>query len=1180
MSHKKDFNYRITEFFLNNTRLTLMSLFLLIVAGVFTTLSLKTVGFPNPEIKISIVNTVYPGADAETILKEVTTPIESAVKDVKGIENYTSTSQDSFSSVVITLDTKANKSEVEANIKEAVDTVTLPETVEKPKIINPEISGPDIILSIYQPDLTKRFQDTETMTQFINDLPETDSVTQDNKFTQSAVLTLDQSKLAQYQLKQEDVERAITTANETIPVATGVEIDGSSQSIVTKLSNELDFNTIGDLPVFYTIQSPENLPPTPPTTGSVLLKDLGALTLEYSYEKPGESLIAIKDSQENNNVVEVVTLNIKTNENVDQTKYYEQIKEFINEEEQLDFTSNTLTNTNSTNNTLVINNYTTSAENEEQVSEVLSGLIGGPLDIENNTLAQVGWLLGGIQLVFLVMVAFVSWRAALIAAASIPLSLLFTNIYLYLIGENLNTLVLFSFVLVIGLVVDPALVILESIQRKLDTGLKGKAAALAAVRDVGLGLFLATLTNIIVFAPFGIISGILGQIFSNIPMTIVPAVIGSYIVPLVFLSWIGSKFMKSNKNTTTDEVENLWPIAKWLIGLNKSILYGNRFVRTLIIIVGLVVSVGSTLYLFNSGQVRSVQFASGDNPPNIVITSEFKSGLTDQTRSEGLNKVLETTLAIDGVNQVFLDDTFGIFINLDDERDATSSEIAKDINDKLGNLDNYFLDIKADILSNGPSDGGYQVVIAVEDQDLNTIQKASEEVGNTIDTICEEDGKFIINNCTDKGNIVDKVDDGFSGRTSKIISYNLDPATLNSNLLNSPQGPASIVVNQQLKNAFPINTTKDELTKIDVNGVQENLFIRSGNVDKDTRVEVDATQLINFQGQPVNLSSVLKSTEVTDSQSAIKRVKGKTVNTVQLRLTRDYNDQGTAAQVTQAIVDYYAADSHQKTKDLGLKAEAIESFDEGGSAGFVKSFQELLVALVLAIIISYFVLAIFFNSLSLPITILYTIPLTLIGVFPAIAFLSNGQFGLLEIIGLIILVGLVENVAIFLIDSANQYIQEGKDPKDAIATATGIRMRSVFLTSLTAIASLSPLAILSETYRPLSLVIIFGLLTSGLFSLVTTPILFIFFRWLSAKFQALIGLNKLLFFPLFVFYILYWALFDKELPDTKSTPTSPQLGYGGETIKTNQSTTKDFFSEKKQIEYDKLFKVTKDDDKK
>jgi len=194
----------------------------------------------------------------------------------------------------------------------------------------------------------------------------------------------------------------------------------------------------------------------------------------------------------------------------------------------------------------------------------------------------------------------------------------------------------------------------------------------------------------------------------------------------------------------------------------------------------------------------------------------------------------------------------------------------------------------------------------------------------------------------------------------------------------------------------------------------------------------------------------------------------------------------------------------------------------------------------LAIIFVYTVLVIFFGSFSLPLVILYTIPLTLMGWVPALATFGGGQFGFLEIIGLIILVGLVCNVAIFLIDAARQKIAQGIDEKEAIALASGLRLRPVLLTKLVAGASLAPLILFAEIYRSLSIVIVFGLLASGFVSLITTPILFIFFRWLSREYRRLAWYNKILFFPFMLIYIpIMGYLYKRRLQVQKNLPLPP-----------------------------------------
>ena len=1193
MAHKKDFNYRLTEFFLTKTRLTILSLFLLVALGIFATVSLKTVGFPNPEIKLALVNTPYPGADAGTVLTSVTEPVQRAVKDVEGVNSYSSTTRDSFSSVFVTIDSGEEAATVRSAIQDAVAEVELPAEVETPKVIAPEIGGADVYLSLYQPDPAKRYTATRELIDFVESLDGTESVEQENEFSQKVVLTLKPDELTSRGLTQADVERAITTTGEQLPVVSGVTLDETEQSLITTLPGEQTLETLPDLTLYYTpAAATAQFPPNPaatPAVGpdasaveSVTLGELATISQEYAFEQPGQSLVGLRGDSGEAKVVEVASLAIKTTADIDQSAYYQDIKDYLQDEADYVFTDSTLPETTST---VVIENYTVAQDNERQVSEVLGGLLGSPLPVDNEVLAQAGWLLGGIQLVFLVMLAFVSWRAAIIAAASIPLSLVFTNIYLFFIGENLNTLVLFSFVLVIGLVVDPALVILESIQRKIDAGLRGKQAALAAVRDVGLGLFLATLTNIIVFSPFGIVTGVFGQIIGNIPLTIIPAVIGSYLVPLVFLAWFGSVFMRPGKYTTNDEVANLWGVARGLIRLNKAILRSGWWVRAGIIVLGLVLAGVVTSAAFGSGAVRSVQFANGDDVPLMNVQTELVAGLSETEEAEAIETLTRILASQDEVTQVFGSDQFGLLAIMDEERTETTRAVAERVNAEVADneiLSKAFLDIQADVQANGPPAPLYQVAIAVKDQDLEVIQEASLKVGETLETICEVDGTFVVDDCAGEESIVAKVDNGYTGRTTPVLNYVLSREALAQNNLLSPQGPASILVNSALRENFPVSTTREALTSLEVGEDEQDLFVRTGDTDATTQAEVDDTTLRSLQGQNTSLNEVLAEVTTEDSQSAISQASGETVNTVQLRLKSDYSDQATAAQVTTAIAEYYAENDYERTKELGLAEDSVVGFEEGDSAEFLEGFSQLLLALVLAIIFSYFVLAAFFDSLTEPLTILYTIPLTFIGVFPAVAFLSNGQFGFLEIIGVIILVGLVENVAIFLIDNANQLVHEGADPKEAIATASGIRLRPVVLTNLTAIASLAPLAFLSETYRPLSLVIIFGLLTSGIVSLITTPILYIFFRWLSRQYRSSHWLNKILFFPFFPLYVIYWGLRGEE----NSLEEKVYLGnrtYGGTPIESKPNTpakTNDdqFFDHQTNIDFENIKKITTEKD--
>jgi hydrophobic/amphiphilic exporter-1 (mainly G- bacteria), HAE1 family len=1167
------FNYYITRFFLNNSRLTILFLVLVILLGVASTLLMKTTGFPKIDSGLILVQTRYLGASSETVLKEVTQPIENAIKDVDGIDTYSSSSSNNFSIIRISLQSDVNSDIVNSRIDAAVKAVQLPENVTAPEVFKADFGEADYIFSINAPTLAETYDTYKTFKDDISQLPETKEISATQEIEKRVRISIDLEKMAEKKLSLPEVRARISSLGQTIPFTEPLILNQdnkTSQHTLTSSTDNDNIDTLRSLK-FYPNNSPassqtgtnpqsqnnsanttgQNTPaqgnssvvsPDLATPTEVLLTDFAKVDFEYVFVNNQKQVTnfnaqtAIKTDDAVALLSQPLVLSIRTVDNTDQSTFKNKIEDLIsNYKDAKLITGENLDKTNPSE-IMFIEHYSVTESNQEQVNEVIGGLIGGKLPGVDSPLAYAGYVLGGIQLVFLVMLAFVSWRAAIIAAISIPLSLIFSSIYLYFIGENFNTLVLFSLVLVIGLVVDPALVILESIQRKVDTGLKGKEAALAAVRDVGNGLFLATLTNIIVFLPFGVISGFLGEIFAYIPLTIIPATIGSYIVPLVFLAWMGGLILKPSKNKTENEEENLWPIAKFLFRLNTKILDSHPIFRALIVLLGLIIPLSISFWMISSGAVRFTTFASNDNAAVITFDATFLSGLSEMEKQKTVRESLEVITSDNNVLQTFPLSQGGevlYYVELKESTDRTekSVDIAKRLNNRIqerfgeGASSPKYFDSSVTVQETGPPVSSYQVSIAVKSNDLDKLEISAKDIDKTMRKVCFNNNRSVSieeEKCSDGQRAITKVDNGFTGQENTVYNINFDSEKLAKNLLTRE------IILPQLSSKFTSNL--GETGKITKDGQEIQIFLNQESTKPDTLDEIRNLEFLNPAQSKVTLGQVAEIKEDVE-QKSIQRTKGQTLAVVSGRLIDSQSDQGTAAQVAQAVVEYYSKDDHKKTTDLGLSKDSVVQFSEGSNASTLRSFQQLLFALVLAIALTYIVLAVFFNSLTQPLVILYTIPLTFWGMFPALALFGGGQIGFLEIIGIIILVGVVENVAIFLIDAARQKINEdGWEEKKAIAFASAVRFRPVILTKFTAIASLAPLAVLSVFYRSISVVIIFGLLSSGFVSLITTPILYIFFRWLSRQFMALPAIQKILFLiPVFTpIYILVLAFRKKQ----------------------------------------------------
>jgi len=1088
-------NARITSYFLGKPRINILILITLILFGIGSVTLLKTTGFPSPEIKISVVNTIYPGASAGTVLEQVTKPLEASIKDIKGVQSYASTSSNNISIISITIDQSANADTVKSKVDNAVRGVILPEGAHKPETIDPKVSGDAYYFSIAAVDDSVNKEDLYNAVQILKtDIEKNSDVNKVNFpdiLSKKVVVSLDDSKLKDKEISSSAVENQLKTWGLDTPIGQGVELNNKRYNI--------SFTTSGQsLDDFKNIQiTSSNFKILPFKLSDIANVDyqyfISGNIQQFSAYKNGDKAITSKS----------FLFSIDVSKDANLGNYDIELQKIINK--YFDTTSNYYNNLNQEDKTLfsklkLIKIYSIQDSNQSQVQEVVSGLIGQKSG--DGILGYAGFVLGGIELVFLAMLLFVSWRAAIVSALAIPLSFFFSTILLKATGNDLNTLVLFSLVLVIGLVVDPALVVLESIQRNFDNGLKGKEAVIKAITEIGGGLFMAVLTSVLVFIPFGVVSGIFGQIISYIPLTILPALIGSYIVPLIFLSWIGGLILRRSKKShdSKNEEENLWPIAKGLIKLNEKILNSHWSIRLIIIIAAIVVPFLVAGAYIGSKQVRFVQFSQASDADRIDVEIVNLPQQKTQVIENNLKNVLSEIIKNDNVtyvapfSSVGTDNssiTFVIGLKKKSDRTIKAKQIALDLQEQLNSkFKSDFFDISINAEGVGVPTNNYPISLAIKTPDFSKEKNIAADITKILNTICKDSKGLpvIKSDCLIQDKVIQKIDDGFQGKETKFIEVKLNRDKTKDNPVDPFQ--VQFIISKLFNNISDkkIATFKDGNKDLDI-------VIANINEPNPSNIEgIKNVDITTLKGKIIKLSDIADITEV-ESLTSIKRVKAETVGVINARPIADLTDQSSVVTIQNLVISEF----NKIYKNNYSANTIVDVYSEGTSASIAKSFGELGLAFLLAIILTYIVLVIFFNSLTQPLVILFSIPLTFLGIFPGLAAFGQGQLGFLEIIGIIILVGLVENVGIFLMDAANQKVREGWDIKKAIAYASGVRFRPIFLTKITTLVSTAPLAITSEFYRSLSVVVICGLLTSGFISLIISPILYVFFRQLSLK---------------------------------------------------------------------------------
>lgn len=1023
---RRDWNAKLVEFFVGNHRLVILIALAILVGGALGLVSLKREGFPQVPMKILMVQTVYPGAGSEEVERHVSKILEDALEGANWVEEIRSVSFNSFSNLVVELDQKADLDQAMQEIRNKVLAVEsdLPKDAEKPKVTKIATGGAPFILGVSGPRDTGPL--TATLVYELSQVAGVKSVKPLVDKEKQIVVKVEPKKLAAAGLALDQLIQILKGANVDFPVAR-VDLDGQNQSLVVVGA----LKSVGELKkVMVGFDRLKRRPIRLSDVARVEVKTAQSEEVDrFGVQVGGDlgvqsgTLLAV-DLAKNADIIATRAAIAKRLRELEKDKV-------VKKTTRVDFVLDE------------------AAETKKQVSELTSGAIGSRSNL---------WLLGGIQLVIISMLLLVNFRAAVIAALSLPFSLAFTFIVLMLLGLSFNTIVLFSLVLVLGLIVDPAIVIIESIQRYRDLGYEPRLAVKATARRYGAGVFMATLTNWIVFLPFGVVSGIFGEIIRYIPLTVIPALVASYFVPMAILPWLAERFLKPRPVDTAGEEESLWVVAKGMMAVNRWVLA--RRWRQWVVVMTAIVLAWLSLSLVGTGKVRVVQFSEPDDNPTLMATIKFDKGLTNERR-QSIAKAVERELDSERGVKSFLyreqsRDQLTAQVLLKDERGEKdkSKKIVGRLNKTLGDRRDY--EFQAQEIGYSPPQEEYQIRVQLYDNNIAELKLAAAKIGAFLK---KQDG-------------VNKVDDGVNSDTEPEVRLVLDREKAEA------KGLSGFIVGQALKTL--LDETK--ITKFDdrVNDRTLDVMLRvDGEEAPKLSEELADLTVTDRLGQPVKLADVAK-VEKRRTMAKIERSGGQRVLTVLARV-----DDEKLFRVQRKLDKFLDAD---KLKELGISGKG----NRGEFEEIAESFTELFIALAIAIGLTYLVLVLQFRSFAQPMIMLFTIPPAMIGVFPAL-YLAGSQFGFLELLGFTILVGIVENVAIFLIDYANQRIrQDGMDPKEAIILASGIRFRPIILTKLVAFGGLFPLAVESPFWRGMALTIITGIGLSGLFSMVIIPILFMF----------------------------------------------------------------------------------------
>ena len=673
-------------------------------------------------------------------------------------------------------------------------------------------------------------------------------------------------------------------------------------------------------------------------------------------------------------------------------------------------------------------------------------------------------LLGLLFAVVIILIFLMSIRSTLVTAISIPTSVLITFIGLQAANYTLNILTLGALTIAIGRVVDDSIVVIENIKRRLVPGVDRAKTIVDAVREVAGAITASTATTVAVFLPLAFVGDITGELFRPFALTVTIALVASLLVSLTIVPVLAYWFLRApsetGKNAAKAKAAELageekagflqkgyLPVINWTL---------KHSVTTIILAVLVLVGTGAILPLMKTNFLGS----SGQN--TFTVTEAIKPGTSLEAQDVMATDIEGALLDTDGVEIVQV--SIGSSGNA--LRDAFvgggDTAITYSVTTKEGGDQQKIQDAARvaaekvapkDTITVGASSGfGASSDIAIDITAPNQValDKASAQVDKSMRALPAV--KQVTSNLTE-------------ARPYIAVTVNRSDA--------AAAGFSEVALAGYVAQAMRPTT----IGSVAIQGTTLDIYIAS-NDPPTTEAELAALTVPTAQG-PVALDT-LATVSVKDGPATVTTVKGQRSATV--TVTPNSADLGTAtAAVTKAL------------KDINLPAGASAKIG-GVSADQAAAFSSLGIALLVAILVVYIIMVATFGSLLQPLLLLVSVPFAATGAI-GLQVITGVPLGVPSFIGLLMLVGIVVTNAIVLIDLVNQYRGKGLAVKEALVEGATRRLRPILMTALATIFALIPMAVGITgsggfISQPLAIVVIGGLISSTLLTLVVLPTIY------------------------------------------------------------------------------------------
>lgn len=1025
---------KLAEISIKRPSLVIVLFTILLLGGIFSYSQLGYELIPKFETNVITVSTVYPGASPSEIENTVTKKIEDAIASLENIKKIDSKSYESLSIVSITLTSNAD---VDISMNDAQRKINailsdLPDDADPPSLTKFSLSDLPIMTIGANGKMDEAAFYDLIDKKIAPILSRVQGVAQVNIIggqEREIQVNLDATKIQGYGLSVPQIQQAILSSNLDFPTG---NIQTREQKILIRLAGK--YKNVDEL---------RNLVVASQNGIQIRLNDIADV---QDTQKIAEKIARVNQKsaivlqivkQSDANAVAVSELLIKTIAKLE--------KDYAGNELKLEVAKDSTV-------------FTLEAA-DSVVHDLLIAVI----------------------LVALVMLFFLhSVRNSLIVMVSIPASLIATFIGIFLLGYTLNLMSLLGLSLVVGILVDDAIVVLENIYRHMEMGKNKVRAAYDGTAEIGGTVTSITLVIVVVFLPIAMSTGLVSNIITQFCMTVVISTLLSLLASFTIIPWLSSRFGK------LEHIEGKNAFGRIILGFENML---TRFTNWVTVILEwcldhYIKTIGIVLVLFFSsiallplGFIGGEFFASSDSGEFLVQIEMPKDASLEQTNfmtqkaeaylkkepyifsqittvgqtSEGMGAAQSTAykaeINVKMIEQKDRTDDATVYaakIKRKLEKVLVGSKVKTVPVGILGTAE----DAKLGLIVTGPNVESAMKFAKLAEAELRKIP------GTTEIKLTVEDGNPEINVKVDR---------------DKMAALGLTLQT----------------VGMTMQTAYSGNTDG----KFRAGEYEYDINIKYNAFDRKNSTDVSNLIFVNNAGQQIKLSQFATITEGSGPSKLERRDK-----------TASVTVQGQNVGVPAGTI----VNQWQARLDKLPKPTGVDYIWGGDQENQSEGFGTLGIALLAAIILVYLVMVGLYDSFVHPFVVLFAIPLSFIGALLALA-LTNNSLNIFTILGIIMLIGLVCKNAIMLVDYTNQRRAAGETIRKALIQANHARLRPILMTTIAMVFGMFPIALASgagaEWKNGLAWVIIGGLISSLFLTLIIVPVIYEIMEKIIAKFS-------------------------------------------------------------------------------